>query len=128
MKPVIDLVIRIKNGYMAGKPVIEARVTNSTLEVLKKLVATGYVTSYEVTEEGVKRTADVTLKYENGKPVFTDVKIVSKPGQRVYVSSKEIPTVLNGLGVCVLSTNSGIMTGKEARKANAGGELLFNIW
>lgn len=128
MKPVIDLVIRIKNGYMAGKPNIEVKVTNSTLEVLKKLVATGYITSYEVTEDGAKRTADVTLKYENGKPVFTDVKIVSKPGQRVYVSSKEIPTVLNGLGMCVISTNGGIMTGKEARKANAGGELLFNIW
>lgn len=128
MKPVIDLVIRIKNGYMARKPSIEAKVTNSTLEVLKKLVATGYVASYEVSEDGAKRTAEVVLKYENGKPVFTDVKIVSKPGQRMYVSSKEIPTVLNGLGVCVLSTNSGIMTGKEARKANAGGELLFNIW
>ncbi|MFO0703297.1 MAG: 30S ribosomal protein S8 [Patescibacteria group bacterium] len=128
MKPVIDLVIRIKNGYMAGKPSIVAKATNSNVEVLKKLVAEGYIAAFDIAEEGVKKTANITLKYENGKPVFTDVKIVSKPGQRVYVASSDIPTVLNGLGICILSTNGGILTGREAKKAMKGGELLFNIW
>lgn len=128
MKSVIDLVIRIKNGYMAGNETVLVPASNTILEVLKKLVATGYIESYSVVEEGVKRMVTITLKYENGKGVFTDVKLVSKPGQRMYVASQEIPKVLNGIGIAILSTNKGIMTGHEAKKANVGGEHLFNIW
>jgi small subunit ribosomal protein S8 len=128
MKSVIDMAIRIKNGYMAKKPDVVVKCTNLSLEVLKKLLASRYIEAYEVEEVGFKKTANVKLKYESGRSVFKDLKIISKPGQKMYVVAGEIPHVLNGLGVCFLSTSKGIMTGYEAKKANIGGELLFSIW
>ncbi len=128
MQSVIDLIIRIKNGYMASRTEVTVPVTKVKLEVLKKLVASGYIASYEVEEDGHKRIATLKLQYENKRPAMMDVKIMSKPGRRIYVQSSEIPKVVNGIGICILSTNNGILTGKEAKKANVGGELLFNIW
>jgi small subunit ribosomal protein S8 len=130
MKSVLDLIIRIKNGYMARKATVTMPVNKMVVAVLKKLVATGYIAGFEIEEfeNKVKKTAHITLKYDNGAPALINVKIVSKPGQRAYVEASEIPTVLNGLGIALLSTNAGILTSFEARKAHVGGELLFTIW
>ena len=124
----IDLAIRIKNGYLAKKPEILVPGTKICASILEKLISAGYIQSYTVEEDGPKKVFTVKLRYEKSKTFFTGVKIISKPGQREYVQAKDIPTILNGLGTTILSTTSGIMTGKEARKANLGGELLFSIW
>jgi len=128
MISVIDTVIRIKNGYMAKKIEIIVPGSKITMSVLEKLISEGFITSFTREQEGIEKYFKVQLKYENGKAKFTDVEIVSKPGQRKYVKAIEIPSVLNGLGTAFLSTTSGILTGKEAKKASLGGELLFNIW
>lgn len=124
----IDLAIRIKNGYLAKKSEILVPGTKIGASILEKLIAGGYIESYSVQEDGPKKVFTVKLHYEKHKTFFTGVKIISKPGQREYVKAQEIPTILNGLGTTILSTTSGIMTGKEATKAGLGGELLFSIW
>lgn len=113
---------------MAKKPEILVSGTKIGAAVLEKLILAGFIQSYEVEEDGAKKTFVVKLRYDKHKKYFTDVKIISKPGQREYVKAKDIPIVLNGLGTTILSTTSGIMTGTEARKAGLGGELLFSIW
>lgn len=124
----IDLVIRIKNGYLAKKTEIVVPGTKIISSILQKLISEGYVSSFELVEDGIKKSFHVKLSYEKGKAKFTDVKIISKPGKRDYVGADKIPTVLGGLGISLLSTPNGILTGKEARKAHVGGELLFTIW
>lgn len=128
MISVLDTVIRIKNGYMAKKIDVVVPGSKITKSVLEKLISEGFIASFTVEQNGIEKFFKVQLSYENGKAKFADVEIVSKPGQRKYVKATEIPSVLNGLGTAFLSTTSGIMTGKEARKASLGGELLFNIW
>lgn len=124
----IDLAIRIKNGYLAKKSAVEAPGSLSSIRILEKLVATGYVASFTVQEHGQKKTLVIQLKYDAQKPALSGVKIISKPGQREYVGVKDIPVVLNGLGLAILSTTRGILTSKEARKAGVGGEILFTVW
>lgn len=124
----IDLAIRIKNGYLAKKPEILVPGTKICAAILEKLISEGYIESYTVEEDGPKKMFTVKLRYAKGKTFFTGVKIISKPGQREYVKAQDIPVILNGLGTTILSTTSGIMSGKEARKASLGGELLFSIW
>ncbi len=98
--------------------------SNFKKEVVEKLVKMGYLESATV----VERNIVVVLKYENGEPVFTDVTIFSKPGQRHYVSYKELKSVMGGMGHSLLSTSKGVKTNSEARYEKVGGELLFNIW
>lgn len=124
----IDLAIRIKNGYLAKRREISAPGTRLSAQILERLIAVGYVESYTTEEDGPKKTFKIALRYDDRRPALTGVKIVSKPGQRTYVKAGEIPVVLNGLGVAILSTTKGIMTSKEARKAGVGGELLFTVW
>jgi len=128
MLAVVDSVIRIKNGYLASRASVDVPHTKLVQNILEKLVAEGYVQSFEVETDGPKKSCVVQLSYTNGKSKFTDLKLMSKPGQKTYVSVDEVPKVLNGLGIAILSTTKGIMTGKEARKAGIGGELLFTIW
>jgi len=124
---IIDLIIRIKNGYSAKREQISSPHSKFREEVLKKLQSLGYVKSYKVSGD-IKKTIEVTLVYENGMPSVTDVKIYSKPGRRWYTTTKKIKSVLGGMGVGILSTPQGIMTNKEAKKNSLGGELLFEIW
>lgn len=124
----IDIAIRIKNGYLAGKQEVVVRGTKMGAAIIEKLIAEGYLDSYTVHEEGVKKTFVVKLKYSKDAKHFTGVKILSKPGKREYVGADDIPTVLNGLGIVIMSTTSGILSGKEAKKAGIGGEILFSIW
>src|SRR3989338_5929168 len=124
---IIDLIIRVKNGYSARREHITSPHSNFREEVLKKLESLGYIKNYTVTGDVIKNI-DVTLVYENGMPAVTNVKLFSKPGRRWYTTSKKIKSVLGGMGVGILSTPQGIMTNKEAKQKKIGGELLFEIW
>lgn len=124
---VADLVIRIKNGYMSGKETIMAPYSKLNESILAKLKKLNYIQDYTVEGETVKKIT-VTLKYEDGVSAFTDVKIFSTPGRRWYTTYHDVKPVLGGLGVAVISTSKGILTGNEAKKEKVGGELLFHIW
>lgn len=125
---VIDLMIRIKNGYIARNEEIQGQYSKMNVEVLKVLQAEGYVSKFEVTENNTKKDITIELKYNEGEPVLTDVKLMSKPGRRLYTRVSEIRPVLGGLGIGVVSTPKGIMTEKNARKEKIGGEMLFKVW
>lgn len=124
---IIDLVIRIKNGYMSRKPVILSPHSVYKEAILKKLTALKFIESYLVEGE-IKKNITITLKYEEGNPAIQDMKIYSKPGMRLYISYKNLKPVLSGFGYSILSTSKGIMTNIEAKKAKLGGELLFSFW
>ncbi|GAB4219038.1 MAG: 30S ribosomal protein S8 [Candidatus Microgenomates bacterium] len=125
---VIDLIIRIKNGYLAGKEQVMASYSNFKEEVLKKLKQLKFIKDYEVKQEGKLKKLIVQLLYIEKNPALSDVKIFSKLGRRYYVSYKDLKPVMSGYGYSILSTPKGIMTNKEARIKKIGGELLFNIW
>ena len=122
--PISDMLTRIRNGQMAGK--IQVAVPKSKLKVsiLKVLSSEGYIDGFDC-EEAVKSDITVKLKYFQGAPVINKIKRVSSPGLRVYKSSKDVPEAMSGLGVVVVSTPSGVMTGKSAKKAGVGGEVLL---
>jgi len=124
---IIDLIIRIKNGYMARREQISVPYSKFREAVLAQLQALGYITRYEVAGD-TKKNITITLTYEDGMPALTDVKIQSKPGRRIYTQYKEVKSVRGGLGYSILSTSQGILTGSEAKKKQIGGELLFYIW
>lgn len=124
---IIDIVIRIKNGYMARRSSVVSPHSKFKEKLVEKLVGMNYIKSYSVTGE-IKKTMTVELLYQDGVPALTDVKIFSKPGRRYYVSHTNLKPVLSGFGHAVISTSKGIMTDKEARKQKIGGELLFSIW
>lgn len=126
ISPITDLVIRIKNGYMAGKSAITAPHSKFREEVLKKLKKLKYIEDYSVKGDVVK-TIYVDLVTDDA-PRFTDVRIISKPGQRMYISVGDMKPVMSGLGYAIISTPAGIKTNIEAKKENIGGELLFYIW
>ncbi len=127
MDPIIDLIIRIKNGYSAKRETVESPHSKYREAVLKKLVALGYVKEYQVEGEGIKNLK-ISLSYDSGSPAVTGIKVGSRPGRRWYSRSKNLKSILGGMGYSILSTPEGIMTNKEANKKNIGGELLFQIW
>lgn len=121
---VIDLIIRIKNGYLARKEkikVIKSKLNKEVLEILKSL---GFIKSYK--DDGI-RTINVELLYKNQQPAVTDVQIFSKPGRRLYVSYKNLKLVMGGMGYSILSTSKGVLTNRQAKVKKIGGELLFSI-
>lgn len=124
----IDLIIRIKNGYMAQRERVVIRFSKMNESILAKLKELGYISAYEVRNEDKKQEIEVELLYQDSVPAFTDVKVQSTPGKRFYVSYKELKPVLGGLGHLLISTPRGILTNTEARKEKVGGELLFIIW
>ncbi|MBI2334835.1 30S ribosomal protein S8 [Candidatus Daviesbacteria bacterium] len=122
--PIGDGLIRIKNGYLVGKISVKVRFSSLILRIMKLLQKEGYI-------ESVKQDKGellVTLKYNDRVPALTDVKRVSTPSLRIYKGVKSLPSVLNGLGVAIISTPKGIMTDKQARKEKAGGEVLAFVW
>ncbi|MBI4225535.1 30S ribosomal protein S8 [Candidatus Roizmanbacteria bacterium] len=121
---VIDLIIRIKNGYMARKETIEVSYSHFNLEALKKIKLLGFIKNFRANEKEIH----VELLYKDRNPALTDVQIFSKPGRRFYVSYKDLKQIRGGLGYSVLSTSKGILSNIEARKRKVGGELLFSIW
>ena len=124
MDPVADALIRIKNGYQIGKQSVDLRFSKLTLAIVKLLEKEGYIEKADKKDQGII----VTLKYVSRKPAITDVKRVSKPSLRVYKGVKDLPWVLNGLGIAIISTPNGVMTEKEAKKLKLGGEVLALVW
>ncbi|KKQ67422.1 MAG: 30S ribosomal protein S8 [Candidatus Daviesbacteria bacterium GW2011_GWA2_38_24] len=121
---IADALIRIKNGYLAGKDAVDLPYSKLVFSVSQVLKEAGYLSKVE---EG-DRKITVTLKYDGKSPVLTDVKRISKPGLRVYKGKKELPRVLGGLGVALVSTPKGVMTADKARKEGVGGEILAYVW
>lgn len=127
--PVADMLARVRNAQGAGHAVVEMPASNLKEAILKIFSERGYVGSVERIDEGPQGKLVVELKYDrNSKGLIQNLKRVSKPSRRVYVRVDEIPAVLNGLGVAVLSTSRGVLAGDDARAANVGGELLCTIY
>jgi len=129
--PIADLLTRIRNAILAGHKVVEAPASNLKKEVARILFEKGFILGYKVIEsDGVQDTLKIALKYnpKSKKPAIKSIQRVSRPGLRKYVGADEMPRVLNGLGVAILSTSKGLMTDKEARKENIGGEVLCYVY
>jgi small subunit ribosomal protein S8 len=125
--PIADLLTRIRNGGNAQLPIVEVPHSKMKESIARLLKREGYIA--DVTVEGnVKKTIKLRLKYEGRKCIIDGLKRVSRPGLRRYVGSTEIPKVRNGMGTAILSTPAGIVTGNDARRNNAGGELLCYVW
>lgn len=128
---VADALIRLKNGYRANKEMVVLPYSKLVLAILKVLQAEGYIGEFKaVVDEKNKafQMFNVTLRYENRKPVLTEVKRISKPGLRIYKGTKQLPWVLNGMGIALISTPKGVMTDKSARKEGLGGEIMALVW
>jgi small subunit ribosomal protein S8 len=127
--PLGDMLTRIRNAQMRGKSTVTSPASKLRAWVLDVLTAEGYIRGYDrvVTTNG-QGDLVISLKYFDGTPVIRDVKRVSKPGRRVYMSVKEIPVVRNGLGISIVSTPKGVMTDANARAANVGGEVLCTVF
>ena len=126
--PIADMLTRIRNGHQAGLKTVEMSHSKMKAEIARILKREGYIEEY-VEEGDAKKTLKVSLKYYHGKkPCITGLRRVSSPGLRRYVVSTEVPRVLGGLGIAILTTSSGILTDREARKAKVGGELMCMVW
>ena len=127
--PLADMLTRIRNGMRAKFDSVEMPKSNIKASVAKVLQDEGYIHNYEVTDEGPQGTLKINLKYSpHGEPVITGIKRVSKPGLRKYSKADKIPSVLNGLGIAIVSTSKGITTDRSARAQNTGGEILCEVW
>ncbi len=126
---IADMLTRIRNASSMGYVEVTVPASNLKEDIAKILKEEGFIKDYKVKSEGSKKNLELELKYGNKKErVITGLKRISKPGLRVYVKSDEVPRVLNGLGIAIISTSKGLMTDKEARKQNLGGEVLAYIW
>ena len=124
---IADMLTRIRTAIHAKHETVEIPASNTKKAIANILLKEGYISDVKL-EEGVQGTIVITLKYDGNKKVISGLKRVSKPGLRVYVGADEIPQVLNGLGIAILSTSKGIMTGKEAKDCHQGGEVLAYVW
>ena len=126
---IADMLTRIRNANSSKHETVSIPSSKMKIEIAKILLEEGYIAGYEVIEDGLQGIIKVTLKYgPNKKAVITGLKRISKPGLRVYASKEELPRVLRGLGIAIISTSKGIMTDKKARSENVGGEVLAFIW
>ncbi len=126
--PIADMLIRIKNASMARKKTIVVPYSKFKEKVAMIMQQEGYVGNVEKKEEGIRSYLVIELRYINKRPVITNMRRESKPGLRKYVAKDAIPNVLGGIGISILSTSSGIMSGGEAKKKGIGGELICTIW
>ena len=128
--PIADMLNRIRNGMQAKMETVDiAPVSKVKTELARILKEEGYIAKYEISGEGIEKKMTITLKYGADKrPVITGIKRISKPGLRVYTKGDNVPKVLNGLGIAIISTSNGMMTDKEARKQHAGGEVVAYVW
>ena len=122
--PIADMLTRIRNAHLALHKEVSVPRSKIKLVIAQILKDEGYVEDVTAEDANIK----LTLKYSKGKPVILGLKKISKPGRRVYVGAGEIPSVQNGLGICIVSTSSGLLPGGTAREKNVGGELLCEIW
>ena len=129
--PIADLLTRIRNAIMAGHKVVEAPASNLKKEVARILFEKGYILSYKVIDgEGPQGVLKIALKYnlKSKKPAIKEIQRVSRPGLRQYIGVDEMPRVLNGLGIAIISTSKGLMTDKEAKREKIGGEVLCYVY
>ncbi|MGH9327623.1 MAG: 30S ribosomal protein S8 [Terriglobia bacterium] len=126
--PIADMLTRMRNAIQARHSRVDMPASNLKIGVAALLKEEGYIGSYKISEEGKKKVLRINLRYgADGRNVITTLHRVSKPGRRVYVGSSEIPRILGGMGVAVLTTSKGLMTGKKARQARLGGEVLCDV-
>ena len=128
--PIADMITRIRNANTAKHDTVDIPSSKMKNAIAEILFNEGYIAKYEIIEDGNFKTIRVTLKYgaDKNEKIITGIKRISKPGLRVYASKNEIPKVLGGLGTAILSTNQGVITDKEARKLQVGGEVLAFVW
>ncbi|MBQ9701196.1 MAG: 30S ribosomal protein S8 [Lachnospiraceae bacterium] len=128
--PIADMLTRIRNANTAKHDTVDVPASKIKLAIAEILLNEGYIKSYEVVEDGTFKTIKITLKYgaDKSQKIITGLKRISKPGLRVYAGKDELPRVLGGLGIAIISTNKGIVTDKEARKLQVGGEVLAFVW
>ncbi|MGM9899357.1 MAG: 30S ribosomal protein S8 [Bacilli bacterium] len=126
--PIADMLTRIRNANQAKHESVTMPASRLKLEILSVLKNEGYIAEYEKVEDGKQGVIKVTLKYIGKERVIKGLKKISKPGLRVYAKSSELPKVLNGLGVAIISTSNGIMTDREARSKKLGGEVIAFVW
>jgi small subunit ribosomal protein S8 len=126
LDPISDLLIRIQNGYMAYKKSIMCPASKIKIAILNILKKQGYITDFKESKE--THEIEIILKYENKEPAMTGVSRVSKLGLRIYSGWKKLPKVMNGYGICIVTTSKGVMTAKDAKKLKMGGEVLCKVW
>lgn len=127
--PIADLLTRIRNASTAKHDTVDIPASNMKKAITKILLDEGYIKSFQVIEDNKQGVIRVTLKYTDNKtPVISGMRRVSKPGLRIYTNREDMPKVMKGLGVAILSTSRGVMTDKQARKENVGGEVLAFVW
>ena len=128
--PIADMLTRIRNANTSKHDTVDVPASKMKLAIADILVKEGYVAKYDLVEDGADKNIRITLKYgkDKNEKIISGLKRISKPGLRVYAGKDELPRVLGGLGIAIISTNQGVMTDKEARKLNVGGEVLAFIW
>ena len=128
--PIADMLTRIRNANTAKHDTVDVPSSKMKVAIADILLNEGFIEKYEIVEDGNFKTMHITLKYgvDKNEKVITGIKRISKPGLRVYAGKDELPVVLGGLGIAILSTNQGIITDKEARKLQVGGEVLAFVW
>ena len=128
--PIADMLTRIRNANTAKHDTVDVPASKMKIAIADILLKEGYIKSYELVEAGSFKNIHITLKYgkDKNEKIITGLKRISKPGLRVYANAAELPKVLGGLGIAIVSTNKGILTDKEARKNNVGGEVIAFVW
>ena len=126
--PIADMLTRIRNAKQMRYKEVEVPASKIKVEIARILKEPGFISNYKVSKDSIQNVITLELKYVQKEPVITGLKRISKPGLRVYASAQDIPRVLNGLGIAIISTSKGLMTDKEARTQNLGGEVLAYIW
>jgi len=127
--PIADFLTRVRNALRAHHKIVEVPASKLKVQIAQILRDEGYISGYRVLEDGARKHLELRLKYGPGnEPVISNIQRVSRPGCRVYVGSRAVPQVLGGLGVNILSTPKGVMTGRSARRQRVGGEILCQVW
>jgi len=128
--PIADYLTRLRNAVKARHKIVEIPASNLKKDITRILFEKGYILNYKFIDDNVQGKIKIALKYhpETKEPAIKNLKRISKPGRRIYVDSENIPRVLNGLGIAILSTSKGVMTDKEARKLNVGGEVICYVY
>jgi small subunit ribosomal protein S8 len=126
--PIADFLTRIRNAVKADKRRLDIPSSNLKVNIARVMKEQKFIQDFEVIEDNKQNTLRVFLKYTNGNPAISGLKKISKPGLRQYVDADSIPRVLNGYGIAVISTSKGVLTDKQARRENVGGEIICHIW
>ena len=128
--PIADMLTRIRNANTAKHDTVDVPASKMKVSIAEILLNEGYIKAFDIVDDGNFKTIRITLKYgaDKNEKIITGLKRISKPGLRVYASKEDLPKVLGGLGIAIISTNKGVLTDKEARKQNVGGEVLAYVW